>query len=120
MTIKDILNARAVIARNQKEKIPAKLAYWFMRFMRETETDHQFADTKRRELFEKYADKESGDAGAVKISEDNLEDFKHENEEIDNLEAETPAVRFRLEQFEGVNLTTSEMAALYPFIEEVA
>lgn len=124
MTIVDIVSARKVITQLQQEKVPFALAYKFVKFMKETDTENDFYKDKLQDIMEAYGDKdEKGnyitvENGGIKIKDGYQEECVKKLNELENTEVtNVPSVTFDSSDFDKLELSIEDVNALYAFIK---
>lgn len=123
MKITEIIAARRALASIYAEKIPSMLAYKFTKFLKETDTEEEFHREKFQSIVNDYGEKdEKGNLILVengfKVKDGETEKCFAAMKELDLTEVEKPKIMFNLNDFDGINLSTEVMVALFAFIEE--
>ena len=123
MKLTEIINARNVIMQHTQDKIKAKLAYSFMKFLKATDNDEVFFRQREREIIEKYCLRDENNElinnnGAFSIDPEKMEECSKEVNELNNIDTEDCTITFNINDLETLQLSTEEISSLYPFIQE--
>lgn len=123
MQIGKLLSVKKVISTFLEEKIPAKLAYKFYKFVCAIETEEKFFNEKMQEVIETYgARDENGELikteGGFKIAEGMTGECNKAVAELHELEATAPDIVFNLSELEVLNLSVQDMIVLSDFVKE--
>lgn len=123
MKITEILKARSAVASIYSEKIPAKLAYKFTKFLKETDTEEDFYKEKLQGIMNEYGEKdENGNFvevnNGIKIKDSEKEKCFSEVLELESTDIDKPRTAFSIDEFDEIKLSTEVMIALFAFIKE--
>lgn len=123
MQISKLLSVKKVINTFLEEKIPAKLAYKFYKFVCSIEIEEKFFNSKMQEIIKTYGAKdENGELiktdGGIKIAEGQTTECNKAVEELYALEVTTPDITFNISELEVLNLSVQDMIILSDFIED--
>lgn len=123
MNLNKLLNIRGIISENKDEKLPASVAYKFMKFLASTEEDLKFFVTRFQEIINKYGRKgEDGEVvrqdGNIAIQEGKYAECQKELDELYTTEAICPSIEFTLEELGSLKLSVQEMCAFEELIRE--
>ena len=124
MTLNDVLKARTVVSAVYREKMPVKLAYKFMKFLKITQKDEDFVNEKTREFIEEYGERDKDnqfvytDNGGVKVKADKHEECVAKMTELRNTEVDDYEITFTVNELEDLKLSVEDITALSPFIVE--
>lgn len=125
MNILTLINAANIFNQVAQTKISSKTAYKIMKLCKSIVVEEEFYNQKRSDIINQYADRDEN--GQIKLSEDGtminiLPDKLAEAEsamlELNNIEVETPNIRFYLSELEDLKFSVQEMFLLDAFIEE--
>lgn len=124
MKLNEIITARNTIASLYKEKVSPNLAYKFIKFIKNTQIDEEFAKKEMQRILDVYGEKDengkfiSGSDGGIKICEDKKDECYKEIESINNTEVDDVGVVFTLSEFEELRLSAEDINAIFSFIKE--
>jgi len=124
MTLNDVLKARTVVSMVYKEKMPVKLAYKFMKFLKTTQKDEDFVNEKTKEFIEEYGERDKDnqfvytDTGGVKVKADKHEECAAKMAELRDTEVDDYEITFTIDELEDLKLSVEDITALSPFIVE--
>lgn len=107
------------------QNAPLKISFNFLKIFGKIDGLIDFYNKKLNEILFKYAEqKEDGtlvltdDGAGIKIRKDCLVECKKEIDELNELTVTVPDVKFKLKDFEQMNLSLNELNLLMPFIED--
>lgn len=118
-----LLSIRNIITENKDEKLPASVAYKFMKFLSLTEEDLKFFVTRFQEIINKYSKKdENGEVirqdDNIAIQEGKYAECQKELDELYTTEAICPSIEFTLEELGSLKLSVQEMCEFEELIRE--
>lgn len=123
MKLINLVKARRALWAYTQEKVPAKLAYKIMKFVKSTSDEVDFYEGKIKEILSKYAEKDVN--GEPMIDGSNIKIIKEpgaqdncvkELNAVGEIDVEAPQVTFSLKELEVLDLTALEMFDLDEFI----
>lgn len=123
MTLGEVVNARNAIAALGGAKVPTRLAYKFMTFLKQTENDTNFFEERKRDVIEEFCSRDENgnlivdDKGNYPIISGKDEEASSAIQELEAIEVAPPLAHFYLGELEQIELDMGQMEALYPFIE---
>ncbi len=125
MKLIDVVNARKVIVSKAAVKgVNFWTSFKFMKFMKATEDDERFYETKRKELIEKFATKdEQGNLivenNQCRFTNENLEEANKELVELAETKVEIPeSLKFTEQELDKMEFTIEEVSVIYDLIKE--
>ena len=121
--LKDILNSVNTLA--QKE-LPIKTAFKLAKLKKDLSLQGEFYDEKYRSIIKKYARTDengqyvtSDNGQTVEIVPEKIDALNRELSELNNLDLGlTNPPTFKIEDFEGVNISSDDLLGLIGFMEE--
>lgn len=122
MKLANLVKARRTLWEYAQEKVPAKLAYKIMKFVKSTSDEVDFYEDKVKEILSKYAEKDANgepiiDGSYIKIKEPGAqENCVKELNAVGGIDVEAPQIKFSLRELEKLNLSALEMFDLDEFI----
>lgn len=124
MNILTLMSAANIFAQVAQMKISSRLAYKIMKLCKGIAVEEEFYNTKRSEIVQRYAIKDENgqivvsDTGMISIMPDKIDEVNMAMQELNNIEVDTPNVRFTLNELEELKLSVADMFVLDAFIEE--
>ena len=123
MKLIELMNARNVLDSLAKEKVSAKLAYPFAKFISETESDAEYYEKQRNDIVLKYAlppeEQKKYTDGQIHFKPEVANDLANELKELGDIEIDQPNVRnFTLDELNEVKIEPRQMFLLLPVITE--
>jgi len=121
--ISDLLNSTETLQKLAQKDFKAKLAWSIARLLKAAEAEIQGFNEARMNLIKKYGEKdENGELvtdenGNCKITADGTNAFSAELSELIETEVEINANKIKIDLFEDLEFTPSDMAVLEPFID---
>lgn len=121
--LNDILNSIPIFRTLSNQALPIKVAYQVARLIRELDAESTTFDESRRQIIEKYAEREDTgeykqtDEGNIIIQPDKMEDCNREMTELLETTIEINAEPLNINEFVNVELTPAQMLSLEPFFE---
>ena len=115
--LKDIVNNAAVFTTLNKNTLRARTAYKMALLFKEMQSQLDNYNVIRNSLLEKYGHYVKGDMYTF-VQDENLADFNSEHEELLNEKVQLNCNKINIDELEDAELTTEQMTALLPFIEE--
>jgi hypothetical protein len=99
------------------QKINAQTAYKIAKFLCNTERDYIFYFEEIDKLLDKYSDETSD--GHIHIPADRIESFGSDVQELQNIDAEDPNIRFKISELPAeLKISIKQIYPLLDFIEE--
>jgi len=122
MKLIKLIAARVVISQCAKEKLPAQVAYKFVKFLKATDNDEIFYNEKLKGILSQYAKKDANgnfvhDGNGIALIPETAEACKQEIYELDNTVIEMPAT-FTIDEFSGLSLSMTDILALESLLIE--
>ena len=109
----------------ENKSVNIKTVYKLAKLHSLLQTEADFYSTKLQGIIQKYGEvDEEGkfifvdNGSAVKIKEGMLDNCRKEIEELNNFTVQLPDIHFTLDEFEGLELTLSQIEVFLDFIEE--
>lgn len=123
MKITQLIGVKNIIMEFYHEKLPTKLAYKFMKFIKAAEQDENFYNKRIQEIVESFCEKDSDgnyvqSNGGVKISDDKKEECNKELEELNSIDVENPGITFSMDELSCLSLSIQDMMLLSDFITD--
>lgn len=125
MKLIDVVNARKIIVSKAAAKgVNFGTSFKFMKFMKATEDDERFYETKRKELIEKFATKdEQGNViienNQCRFTNENLEEINKQLVELAETKVEIPeSLKFTEQELDKMEFTIEEVSIIYDLIKE--
>ena len=125
-TLNNLITVRNILANFKDTMIHPRLAYQIAKFLRLTQEDEEFYNTRLRALFDTCAQK--NEDGSLRLTENQqgimlepsqIENFNKSIFELENLEIEAPDIKFALSDIANeLKVSTNDMMILMDFIEE--
>lgn len=126
MKLNELLAARIVITSIAKEKISASLAYKFLKFLKDSDTEEVFYKSKLQEILNTFGDKDDngnlipqGDNG-IQIKSENQPECLKQIAELDSTEVVAPNIQFTIKELEELKLSVADMASIFSFVKDEA
>lgn len=117
MKLGNIQEAVKVIIKYSNERVEFSTAYKFAKFIKDTDMQCEFYNSKVQEILNEYAEKD--DNGNMKIKAGvNSDEFSEKIKILSDTEVEAPKIKFELSDFSDLKVSAKEMLALSEFIEE--
>lgn len=125
MKLYEALSLRSLLVRLKTEKLSIKTAYKLMKLVEFFESEAKFYQDEFNTIIEKFGEKsEDGnyqfteDNTGIKIIEGKENECQTVLDALQNIECAAPSIKFKIEEFENVDVTLDELSVLMPFIEE--
>lgn len=127
MTIKiqTALDLQGVLSILSNEKMPVKMAYQMYKILSSLEESATFYREKLSQIIDTYAEKDENnnyvtvdESKNIKVKEDKIKECQEKMTELNCLEVEIPDCKFKIEDFEGFELTFLEMKYLTLLLED--
>ncbi len=124
MELRKLIRARSVFLSHANDKVFAKVAYKMAKFIKASEDEDVFYNTKIKELIEIYAERDENgkcivdNGGNIKIDPARVQECKDAAAVIESTDVETPNIKFTPDELSGLKLSMSEIFALDEFIKE--
>lgn len=125
LQIQSILNFSQFFPHTTQTKLPIKTAYKISRLATAIEQEVSFYQTKFREIVEEYCLRDengnfvpTADGQGFKIVEGKEAECNQAMFELHTLEVELPDITFDIDEFDGLELTISDLNGIMPFIKD--
>ncbi len=125
MKLYEVLSLRTLLIRLNTKKLSIKTAYKLMKLVEFFESEAKFYQDEFNSIIDKYGEKgEDGnyqfteDGSAIKIIEGKEDECQAALDALQNVECVAPSISFKIDEFEGVDVTLDELSVLMPFIDE--
>lgn len=124
VTLNDILNNSEIFRELSSQALPVKTAFKVARLIRELDKENTTFDESRRQIIEKYADRnEDGTIkqtaeGNIQLQPNKIEECNKELIELLNTTIEINADKININALGDIKLTPAQMINLEAFIEE--
>lgn len=122
MKLYNLVKARKIISSKGQSHIPAKLAYKTMKFLKSTENDEAFYNSRIFEILESYGARDEKEVliirdGGIQIKQDKIAKCERDIRELGDTETDCH-IKFNLADLDLLDLTMEEVFALEEIIEE--
>ena len=123
MKIQKLIQAKGVFAPLVRLKLSPKLSYKLLKFIRSVELEEDFFNSKLREIFEEYCEKDAEgkfviEDGRVVLKPETKAEGEKALAELNDTDVEAPAIEFTLDELQGLTLSVIDMAKIEDFIKE--
>lgn len=125
LTMQDILGFAGFYDSVKSQKLSMKTAYRLAQLAKAVEEELAFYREKVQMIINEYGEKnENGelipteDGNGVKLRPGTEKECFEAMRELQEIEVTLPDVKFSIEDFGDVELNSTEMASIFPFIEE--
>lgn len=124
MELRNLMRARGVFLSHANDKVFAKVAYKMVKFIKASEDEEAFYNTKFKDLIETYAERDSNGKcitdknGNIKIDPKKIQECREAVDELERTDVEAPQITFTPDELSGLKLSMSEMFALDEIIIE--
>ena len=124
MKLSEVLELQNFYALIKDAKLPIRTTYKLTRLMRQVEQEIQFYQTEFAKIVEEYALKENGqyvysdDMTSIKIIAGKEEECGNKILELKNLDVDLSDFSFSIDEFEGLDLTISQLNSIIPLITD--
>lgn len=124
MKLYEVLSLQGFYNTIKDKKLPIKTTYKLSKLMRRAEEESQFYSAEFAKIVNLYAKKENGeliysqDGTSIEIIPGKENECNEKILELQNLEVNLDEFSFELEEFEGVDVTLSEMQGILPLIKD--
>lgn len=124
MKMYEVLALQNFYSSVQDKKMPIKTAYKLSRLARKIEEEIQFYQKEFVRIVDEYAMKENGqlvysdDMASIKVIPGKEDECNEKIIELKELEVDMANIEFTIEEFDNLELTLSEMSAIFPLIKE--
>lgn len=124
MKLSEVLELQNFYALIKDAKLPIRTTYKLTRLMHQVEQEIQFYQTEFAKIVEEYALKENGqyvysdDMTSIKIIAGKEEECGNKVLELKNLEVDLSDFSFSIDEFEGLDLTISQLNSIIPLITD--
>lgn len=123
ITLGELLNATDTLQKLAQKDFKAKLAWSISRLLKAAEKEVQEFNEARMNLIKKYGMKDeqneliTDEKGNCKITDENINEFSTELNDLIATEVEINANKMSLDLFDDAEFSPSDMVLLEPFIE---
>lgn len=124
MKLFEVLELQNFYSLIKDAKLPIRTTYKLTRLMRQVEQETQFYQTEFAKIVEEYALKENGqyvysdDMTSIKIIAGKEEECGNKILELKNLDVDLSDFSFSIDEFEGLDLTISQLNSIIPLITD--
>lgn len=124
MKLSNLIRARNVLLSHANDKVFGKVAYKMVKFIKASEDEDAFYNTKIKELIETYAERDENGkciadkSGNIKIDPSRIQECKDAADALESTDVEVPNIKFTPDELSGLRLSMSEVFALDEFITE--
>lgn len=124
MKLFEVLELQNFYSLIKDAKLPIRTTYKLTRLMRQVEQETQFYQTEFAKIVEEYALKENGqyvysdDMTSIKIIAGKEEECGNKILELKNLDVDLSDFSFSIDEFEGLDLTISQLNSIIPLIAD--
>ena len=123
MTIEDAHRAYTVLSNIGSKTMPAKTAYKISKLISALKGDSSFYTERLTQIVDEYGQKDDNGEAVISgngyaIQKDKTDECAAAIKELRDIEATKPETKIYLSEFDGIELSPSDMAAIYDFIEE--
>lgn len=124
MKLFEVLELQNFYSLIKDAKLPIRTTYKLTRLMRQVEQEIQFYQTEFAKIVEEYALKENGqyvysdDMASIKIIAGKEEECGNKILELKNLDVDLSDFSFSIDEFEGLDLTISQLNSIIPLITD--
>lgn len=119
LTIKELLNAKPVFEKLSQKSMPAKTAYRISKILRILNQEFKDFDNTRKSLIQKFGEPKAENPEDWLVKEENIKIFTEEmNSIIDEEIILEGIVKFKLDDFETLDLTPIEIYMIESWIED--
>ena len=124
MKLFEVLELQNFYALIKDAKLPIRTTYKLTRLMRQVKQETQFYQTEFAKIVEEYALKENGqyvysdDMTSIKIIAGKEEECGNKILELKNLDVDLSDFSFSIDEFEGLDLTISQLNSIIPLITD--
>lgn len=106
-------------------KLPIRTAYKLSKLVFVVEAEERFLKQKMLEIFSECAEKNAegnfiptSNGKGIKLLPEKEKEYERLISELYSIEIELPDITFKMEEFEKMEITYSELEGILPFIEE--
>ena len=115
---------RALLDKIKTNAFSVKTSYKLSRLSNKILQELNFYDQKMREIILEFSQKDENNSPKFSENEQNIlimpekiDECRKQIYELENLDIEVPNIKFKIEEFEGLALSMTELNPLMPFIE---
>lgn len=123
--IYQIINFPAFYDKVKSQKLPFKIAYRLSLLASEIEKPINFYRQNYQKLLNEYGKKDedgnfvpTSDGSGILLVEETAEEAQSKLHELTDLDIELPDIKFSIQDFDGIEITTEEAYIIMPFIED--
>lgn len=124
MKLKKLIQVKGIFVPFIRTKLPAKLSYKILKFIRAVEFEEKFLNDKLKEIIGEYGKKDENGKfvldkdGNIVIQEDKVDACNKAVEELDELEVNAPEIKFDLAELDSLTLSVVDIAIIEDFINK--
>lgn len=123
MTIENAYRAYSALNNINHSSMPAKTAYKISKLIAALKSDSSFYTERLTQIIDEYGQKDDNGEAVISgngyaIQKGKTDECAAAIKELREIEAATPETKIYLSELDGVELSPSDMAAIYDFIEE--
>lgn len=125
LKMQDILNFSSFYDLTRTQKLSMKTAYRLARLAKTIEEEIQFYREKFQTILQEYGEKDENgqlvpteDGGGVKLIPGMESACFSAINDLQELEVTLPDIKFNIEEFGNMELSTNDIGAIFPFIAE--
>ena len=115
---------RVLLDKIKTNAFSVKTSYKLSRLSNKILQELNFYDQKMREIILEFSQKDENNSPKFSENEQNIliipekiDECRKQIYELENLDIEVPNIKFKIEEFEGLALSMTELNPLMPFIE---
>ncbi|WP_251183412.1 hypothetical protein [Anaerocaecibacter muris] len=124
MKIGQLLKIKGVFTPFIRMRLPPRLSYKLLKFIKAIEFEEEFFNTKFRELLQDCGKKDENGKFVLdnngNIVLEKSDEFKKAIEELNNIEVTVPDISFTLDELQNLTLSVLDIAIIEDFIKEDA
>lgn len=123
MKLTTLLQARRVFLEHSNDKMPASLAYKFMKAIKASDNEDAFYSEKLKNIIDTYGLRdESGNIvpnknGSVNVQPEKIDECNAKVKELEDTEVDAPTVHFSIEELGDLEFTVKELFLLDEYIK---
>jgi hypothetical protein len=124
MKLKNVIQARNIFLAHTNDKMPAILAYKFMKAIKEFDDEENFYNEKIKEIIEAYGERDAdgkfvfGKNGSVTVQKDKIDECNTKIKELEDTDVGGSAISFKPDELSGLEFTVKEIYILDEYIKE--
>ncbi len=124
MKLNKLIGIRNILVAHANDRVYAKVAYKMMKFIKASEDEDAFYNTKLKELIETHGEKDAmgkfakDKIGNIKIKADSIDECREAIRLLEETDVDCPNIHFCIEELSELRLSMSEMYAIDEIIIE--